>query len=167
MSADIYLKFDGIEGESSDSKHPGWIEIQNINLGISLPASNSSYSSSGGGTNTGRSDFDPITFSKYMDKSSVKISEFCATGKTDPKVEIHLCQAGDGDEKHVFMEYILKDAVFTNYSVSASMHDVDRPMESIAIIFSNIEMSYKDMTDKGFAGAAAKFEYSLKENKKV
>lgn len=167
MSADIYIKIDGIDGESTDVDHKGWIEIQNISTGITLPFSNSSYSASGGGTNTGRADFDYITFSKFLEKSSVKLQEFCGTGKTAPKAEIHFCQAGDGDAKHVYMKYILKDVVIANYSVSASKHDVDRPMESVSLAYGNVEMGYTNLEDEGKAGAEAKFEYSLKENKKV
>lgn len=167
MSADIYIKIDGVDGESTDSKHQKWIEVQNISTGITLPFSNSSYSSTGGGTNTGRADFDYINFSKFMDDSSVKIQEFCATGKTCATAEIHFCQAGDGQEKHVFMTYKFKDVVITHYSVSAGKHDVDRPMESVSIAYGNIELGYKNLDDKGSAGAEKKFEYSLKENKKV
>lgn len=167
MSVDIYIKIDGIDGESTDSKHAGWVEVQNISTGITLPFSNSSYSSTGGGTNAGRADFDYITFSKFMDKATVKMMEYSGTGKTAPSAEIHFCQAGDGDEKHTYLTIKLKDVVIANYSVSASKHDVDRPMESVSIAYGNIEYGYKNLEDKGMAGAEVKFEYSLKENKKV
>jgi|JI10StandDraft_1071094.scaffolds.fasta_scaffold308780_2 type VI secretion system secreted protein Hcp len=167
MSLDIYIKIAGVDGESSDSTHQGWIEIQNISTGISLPFSNTSYSSTGGGTNTGRADFDYITFTKFMDNASVKLQEYCATGKTCATVEIHFCQAGDGQEKHSYMTYKLKDAVISRYSVSASQHDTTRPMESISLAYGNIELGYKKLEDAGSAGAEVKFEYSLKENKKV
>lgn len=167
MSADIYIKIGDIKGESTDKGHPDWIEVQNISTGITLPFSNSSYSATTGGTNAGRADFDYITFSKFLDVASVKLMEKCGTGKTSPEVEIHFCQAGDDIEKHTYLTIKLKDAVIANYSVSASKHDTDRPMESVSIAYGNIEYGYKNLKNDGKAGSEIKFEYSLKENTKV
>lgn len=167
MSADIYIKIGDIKGESTDADHPDWIEIQNISTGVTLPFSNSSYSATKGGTNAGRADFDYITFSKFMDTATVKLLEKCGTGKTSPEAEIHFCQAGDDTKKHTYLTIKLKDVIIANYSVSASKQDVDRPMESISVAYGNIEYGYKNLENEGKAGAEIKFEYSLKENKKV
>ena len=167
MSSDIYIKIGDIKGESTDSIHPDWIEVQNINTGINLPFSNSSYSATKGGTNAGRADFDYITFNKFLDTASVKLMEKCGTGKTSGEAEIHFCQAGDYVEKHTYLTIKLKDVIVSNYSVSASKHDVDRPMESVSLAYGNIEYGYKNLENEGKAGAEVKFEYSLKENKKV
>ena len=34
MACDAFLKFDGIEGESTDAQHHGWIEILNYDVDI-------------------------------------------------------------------------------------------------------------------------------------
>lgn len=167
MSSDIYIKIGDIKGESTDSEHADWIEIQNISTDINLPFSNSSYSATKGGTNAGRADFGNITFSKFLDASSVKLMEKCGTGKTSPEAEIHFCQAGDDTKKHVYMKIKLKDVVLTHYSVGANKHDTDRPMEQISLAYGNVEYGYKNLENEGKAGAEIKFEYSLKENKKV
>ena len=167
MSADIYIKIGDIKGESTDVDHPDWIEVQNISTGITLPFSNSSYSATQGGTNTGRADFDYITISKFLDASTVKLLEKCGTGKTTGDTEIHFCQAGDDVNKHNYLTIKLKNTIIANYSVSASKHDVERPMESISLAYGNIEYAYKQLKDDGKAGSEFKFEYSLAENKKV
>lgn len=164
MSVDIFIKIDGVDGESTDKEHVGWVEIQNISTGITLPFSNSSYSATGGGGNTGRADFDYITFSKFMDKSSVKMQEICGTGETQPKAEIHFCQAGDGKKKHTYMTYIIEKVVIANYSVSASKHDVDRPMESISLAYGIVDMKYTPLKDDGAKDADVTFKYSLIDN---
>jgi type VI protein secretion system component Hcp len=40
MAADVYLQIDGVNGESNDDKHKGWIEVQAVDWGVSnrLPA---------------------------------------------------------------------------------------------------------------------------------
>jgi hypothetical protein len=47
-SAAAYLKFEGVDGESADSKHKGWIDLESTSWGASNPATGSN----GSGTNT-------------------------------------------------------------------------------------------------------------------
>jgi hypothetical protein len=37
MAVDIYLKIDGINGESSDAGHKGWIECESVTWHIAQP----------------------------------------------------------------------------------------------------------------------------------
>lgn len=37
MSTDLYLKIDGINGESQDSNHKGWIDIDSFSWGQARP----------------------------------------------------------------------------------------------------------------------------------
>jgi len=39
MAADFYLQPDGVKGESTDSRHLGWIECSSINWAITQPKS--------------------------------------------------------------------------------------------------------------------------------
>ncbi|MCJ7600165.1 MAG: type VI secretion system tube protein Hcp, partial [Desulfobulbaceae bacterium] len=59
MPADDFLKIEGIDGESTDDKHKGWIEVLSYNWGVSQMAS-ASASSSGGGT-TQRADLQDLS----------------------------------------------------------------------------------------------------------
>lgn len=37
MASDAYLKIEGIGGESEDSGHQGWIEVNNVMYAINQP----------------------------------------------------------------------------------------------------------------------------------
>ena len=79
MAFDTFLKIDGIEGESTDDKHKGWIEILSYSWGESQMVSRTA-SSSGGGTSA-RVDMQDLSVVKTLDKSSPLICLACAEGK--------------------------------------------------------------------------------------
>jgi type VI secretion system secreted protein Hcp len=68
MAADFYLQLDGIKGESTDSKHAGWIECKSINWDIQQPKS--ATASTGGGHTAERAELSEISISKLVDLSS-------------------------------------------------------------------------------------------------
>ena len=37
MAADVYLQIDGVNGESNDDRHKGWIEIVAVDWGVTQP----------------------------------------------------------------------------------------------------------------------------------
>ena len=83
MATDYYLQLDGIKGESTDSKHAGWIECTSVNWSITQPKS--ATASTGGGHTAERADLSEISFSKLVDLASPILAQMCACGKTIPK----------------------------------------------------------------------------------
>lgn len=67
MALDIYLKIDGIPGESHDDKHKGWIECASVNWSVTQPRS--ATSSTGGGHTAERAELQEVTFNKVADLS--------------------------------------------------------------------------------------------------
>jgi type VI protein secretion system component Hcp len=37
MASDVYLHIDGVNGESNDDKHKGWIEVEAVDWGVIQP----------------------------------------------------------------------------------------------------------------------------------
>ncbi|MCP3874696.1 MAG: type VI secretion system tube protein Hcp, partial [Desulfobacteraceae bacterium] len=71
MAYDAFIKIDGIDGESTDDKHHGWIEI--IRHGMGVKQTVSTTASSAGGASAERADFSDFSIRKYLDKSSPKL----------------------------------------------------------------------------------------------
>jgi type VI secretion system secreted protein Hcp len=92
MSFDAFVNIDGIEGESTDDKHPGWIEIQSFGAGHSQRPSETA--SSAGGASTGRVDFHDFSFEKLLDKATPKLALACADGSHINTIRVELCRAG-------------------------------------------------------------------------
>ena len=91
MAFDAFIKIDGIEGESTDDKHPGWIEILSFGSGHSQNVSKTA--SSAGGASAERADFHDFAFEKFLDQATPKLALACASGEHIDTVRVELCRA--------------------------------------------------------------------------
>lgn len=162
MAYDCYLLLDGIEGESTDSKHKNWIEVLSFNTGVDQGGSSHS---GGGASTTGRANFADFTVTKYFDKSTPKLSLFCAQGEHIKSAKIEMCQATK--EKNCYMRYTLSDVLVSSVRPSGSSGD-DRalPVEEVTLRYHKIEWEYTPMDAAGKPMAAQKAVWDLKTNLK-
>jgi type VI secretion system secreted protein Hcp len=123
MAFDAFIRLDGIEGESSDSKHIGWIEITSCDMEIHQTISTTA--SSAGGAGAERADFSDLSFTKLLDKSSPMLAVACAQGTHFNTITIELCRSGT--EKIKFMEIKLTNSFISSLALSA---DGDFPSET-------------------------------------
>ncbi|MCC6425511.1 MAG: type VI secretion system tube protein Hcp [Phycisphaerales bacterium] len=159
MAVDIYLKLDGLPGESHDSKHKDWIQVLSFSHGLSM--SGSMYSG-GGQSTSGRVDVSDASVMKRVDKASPKLNWHCCTGTHIKSACIEFCQSTK--DKHVFMKYSFEDIVVSSVQPSASSGG-DFPMESLAFRFSKIEWEYTPMDEKGGKLPSSKAWWDVMENK--
>lgn len=163
MSFDSYVKIDGIEGESTDSKHSGWIEAIHFSAGVSQTVSVTA--SSAGGAATGRADIRPFTFSKQVDSSSPKLFQACAAGTHFDKITIAIHRSA-GDEKVKFLEYELANCIINDVSTNGG--SAGFPTENISIDFGKITVAYVKQNRQG-GGTAGKISagWDLQKNCKA
>lgn len=64
-SANIFLKFDEIFGESTDKNHQDWSNILDLSWGVSA----SQASGGGSGSSVGKLVFDDLSWTQVIDKS--------------------------------------------------------------------------------------------------
>jgi type VI secretion system secreted protein Hcp len=139
MGFDAFLKIDGIEGESTDVKHCGWIEI--IRFGIGVRQVVSTTASSSGGASAERTDFSNFKVRKLLDKSSPNLALACAAGTHINKIILELCRAGT--VKQPYMVYTMQNCIISRV-VTTSGSDVggEFPAETVNIDFGKIEYRY-------------------------
>jgi type VI secretion system secreted protein Hcp len=159
MGFDAFIKFDGIEGESADSKHAGWIEILNYDLDVSQRVSRTA--SSAGGATTGRADFSELCFSKLLDKATPALALACAAGTHFDKVVIEICRAGK--DKVKFMEYTLFNCIISKMTTASA--DGEFPVDDVAVNFGRILWCYTQQSRTG-GGAVGNIAagWSLEKN---
>ena len=161
MAIDMFMKIEGIDGESTDDKHKNWIELRSFSWGVSQPAS---VASSTGGRTAGRADFKDFTVTKLLDKSSPNIYLYCANGKHIPRVTIEFCLA-TGD-KHTFMKFVMEDVIVSSASPGGqSLDEEHRPLETVTLNYGKIEWEYTPIDHTGKKGAAIKQGWDLETNK--
>lgn len=100
MAFDTFLKIEGVEGESTDHKHRGEIEVLSYTWNVSQPATVSA--SSHGSLSAERADWGAFSVVKALDKASPILTIACASGQHFPSARLEICRAGD--EKQPYME---------------------------------------------------------------
>lgn len=162
MAADNFLKIKGIEGESTDDKHKGWMEILSFSWGVSQMAS-ASASSTGGGTSA-RADFQDLSIVKMMDSASPLLFKACAKGDHIGEVLLSLNRSGGNKEQ--YMEYKLTNVVITSVSVGGG--GGGEPTESISLNYGKIEQTYtKQKRADGSGAGNVPAGWDLETNKPV
>lgn len=160
MAEDIYLKIQGIDGESKDDKHKNEIEV----LSWSWAETQTGSASRGGGMGAGKVEVHDITFSKFVDKATPKLVAKCASGEHIPSAELAMRKAG-GEQKE-YLKIHLDDVLISSYSTSGSSGG-DTPMENISLNFGKITVEYFEQDNKGAMSSVGKGGWDLKANKAV
>jgi len=124
---DAFLKIDGIEGESADSKHKGEIQLESF----SWSEAQTGTSALGGGLGGGKIAMQDIHFTKKTDKSSPKLMVACAGGD-HIKSAVLTCRKAGKDQQE-FLKYTMSDVMISSYSMGASMSGDQLPMEQVSI----------------------------------
>ena len=159
MAVDMFLKLDGIDGESSDDKHDKWIEVLSYSHGVSQPVSGASRT---GGRTGGRADFNDFIVVKTIDNATPDLNIKCAKGEHIPKIEMELCLA-TGD-KHTFMKYTLEDCIITSVVPGGSSGEI-KPSEQVGFAYGKIKWEYTPIDHTGSPGSATDRTWNLEKNK--
>ena len=159
MATNTYVKIDPIKGESTDDAHTEWLEIDIWNISVDQPISGVSGT---GGRSAARANFSSFTISKMVDKSTLDLNMFCASGRHIAKLELEQCQ--ETGEKVCLFKIELENLMVQ--SVSLSGGGSERPMEAVAFTFDKISWTYTPVNDHGTAGTTVgPKNWDLKTNK--
>lgn len=158
---DYFLKIEGIDGESTDAKHKGEIDLESYSFG----ATNSGGHSYGGGGGSGKVSMNDFSFVMKINKATPKLMLACASGQHIPKAILTARKAGGNQEE--FMKVTFSDLLVSSYHTSGSGGADVVPTEQISLNFAKIEFEYKPQKPDGTLDGAVKTGWSLKNNEKV
>ena len=150
MSVDMSMKVEGASGESQDSNHKGWTDIDSFTWGATQP----NTMASGGGAGAGKVSFHDLNVIAKVDKCYPAVLKHCATGKHLGQVDISLCKAGGSQIE--FTKITLSganssDTVTVNYSFQAA----------------KVKTQYWEQTNQGGKGAESQMGFNIKENREA
>ncbi len=161
MSFDMYMKVEGIPGESTDDAHTDWMELLSYSQGLSQAVSGTSGT---GGRTGGRADFQHFSITKEIDSGSPDLAIYCASGKHIPKIEIELCLATEN--KHVFMKYVMEDVIVSSvFQKAGNGSEENRPTEMVTFAYGKLVWEYTPVDQMGVTGAASTRTWNLETNK--
>ena len=133
MAVDMFLKIDGVDGESSSIKHKGEIEILSFSWGVT----NTGSHSGGGGGGAGKTEVKDFSIVKAMGPASPVLMEKCCTGQHIPDVTITLVNKEKGDTFYVIK---LSDCLISSYQTAGNGAGGAPPMDEVSFNFTRMEL---------------------------
>ena len=158
MAVDMFLKIDGVDGESKDKKHGKAIDV----LPWSWGASNSGSAHVGGGAGAGKANVQDLTVTKYVDSSSPKLLLACCSGNHYNNALLTVRKAG-GDNPVEYVKIKMEQVFITLVSTGGHGGD-DRLTETVSLNFSKVHLDYVPQTEKGGAGTPIPFGWDVAAN---
>lgn len=158
-AVDYFLKADGIDGESTNDRHRGEIEIESFSWG----ATQSGTEATGGGGGAGKVSFQDLHFTMKTSKASPKLMLACATGEHIKQVVLTGEVSGKKGQK--FLEIRMEDVLVSSFQQGGSADNY--PTESVSMNFSKMVFTYYPVNPDGSLGAPVSGGWDIKENKQV
>jgi type VI secretion system secreted protein Hcp len=155
-----YVKFDGVNGEATESNHVNWCELLAFEHGYEQP---SSGSTTGMARRRGSAIVEDITLVKELDKASPKIAEACLKGKVFPKVEIELTKNFGDAGNAVYYKYELTNVIVTSYTIGSEDVNNIYPKETITLGFEEIKVTYTEFDDDGYSLGNVEYEWKVEK----
>jgi type VI secretion system secreted protein Hcp len=160
MSVDMFMKVEGASGESKDSNHTGWTDIDSFTWGAIQPHS----MAAGGGGGVGKVAFQDLNVVAKIDKCYPAVLKHCATGKHLGEVQLSLCKAGGSQIE--YGKITLTDVLVTSVTVSGTSSG-----ESTVVNYSfqaaKVKSQYWEQTNSGGKGAESQMGFDIKQNKEA
>jgi type VI secretion system secreted protein Hcp len=153
--SDMFLKIDGIDGETKAKGHEKEIQLHGFSFGATQPAS----SATGGGAGVGRVQIHDMVVHKYVDAASPKLFTYCTGGSHTANALLSVRKAGG--QQQDYLKITLKEVLVTNINTTGS-EGSSLPLEQISLAFSAIKIEYHAQDEKGNLGGAVMGNYSLK-----
>lgn len=157
MAQDIFIKFNGIDGESQDVAHKGEIEV----LGWNWAVGQTSNMHTGSGGGAGKSFVHDLVFEHYIDKSSPNILQYCLTGKHISEAALTVRKAGGSPLD--YLKITLQELIITRVQ-SVGYYRMRSPREKIALSFTRLKFDYFAQNAQGNALGTVSIGYDIKAN---
>jgi type VI secretion system secreted protein Hcp len=158
-AVDFFLKIEGIDGESADSKHKGEIDLESWSWG----EHNSGSHAAGGGGGVGKVSMQDFSFTAQTSKATPKLMLACASGEHIKKATL-VCRKAGKDQQE-YLKVTFTDLLVSSYQTGG--HGDAMAADQISLNFAKIEYEYKEQKPDGTLGGAVKAGWDLKANKAV
>ncbi|HEY3382761.1 MAG TPA: type VI secretion system tube protein Hcp [Vicinamibacterales bacterium] len=101
-AADAFIRFDGVEGESTHKDHRDWMVVSSFSFDQLARAQGS-----------GRVSFHDISVTKRVDKASPALAKAAASGRHFPTATVSVRKAGGGQQEYLVVK--LQDIMVSSY----------------------------------------------------
>ena len=160
MAVDMFLKLEGVPGESKDQKLTDHIEI----LSFSWGATQQGAYNTGTGGGAGKAQVHEPSFTHFVDKASTVLFQMCVSGKHIPKGEFIARRAGADGKPQPYLNLKFEDLIVSSVQYAGHHGGDDRMSESFTLNFRKFEVMYTTQDNKGIAQAGNPVKWDLQKN---
>ena len=156
MAVDMFLKLAGIAGESQDAQHKGEIDILGWSWGVA-----EAQPAAGAGVAAPKPNFHQLSVQKVVDLSSAPLLATVAKGSRIATGTLTIVRTGAAPE--TFLVLNMKDIAIASINMAESQAE-NRPTETIALVFGQIDFEYTEFLANGAKGATDSFKWNIATN---
>ncbi|MFH1350717.1 MAG: type VI secretion system tube protein Hcp [Pseudomonadota bacterium] len=158
MATDMFLQLEGIEGESEDKRHTGWIEVLSWSHSFSQMAASVRGSS---GATVEKANHSDLSITKYIDKATDDILSKLWNGDMINKASLKLYRADATTNQPVdYLTIDMEKVIVSNYSISGGGGDL--PLENLSLNYGKVTYTYKvQQKADGTGGAQTPVSHDL------
>ena len=157
MAVDMFLKLNGVKGESKDKVHTKEIDV----LAWSWGMSNSGTAHVGGGAGAGKVNVQDLSFTKYVDSSSPNLMLNCCNGKHFSDALLTVRKAGGNPVEYIKVK--LETVLIAGVTTGGSGNE-DRLTENVILNFAKVSVDYTPQKADGSADTAIPFSWDVATN---
>lgn len=151
---EIYAKYDGVDGDSTDANHDKWIDVISMEWGANVPQSVTSSAARRNATPV----VDGFMMTFAYDKATPKLAEKLFKGEIIPKLEVEFTTGTENNA--TYLRYELKNVQITNYAVAGEA-DKGSPRVAFVNAFEEIKVTYTQYSNSGQSIGNVEYEYKL------
>lgn len=155
MAYSIYLRIDGIPGESTARGHENEMVISSYNWGLQDAIS---AGGTGGGAVASKVKFSGLNVIKRVDKASPKLMLACATGRHIPGAALSFVRK-NGQQ---FLLYEFADVQLPAVQDQGAAQGEATPTEAISLTFGGVRVTYRPENADGSLGTPEVFQWDVK-----
>jgi type VI secretion system secreted protein Hcp len=154
VSADLFLKIEGVEGDSADEFHKKEIEIDHWNVGATVTRVP--------GKHAVEKVVHNISVAMRNGKTTPILLQACASGRKFSSAIITGRKAGGKQEEYVKIK--MEEVIIANVNLHAASGD-SAPVADMVLNFTKIEWEVKTQDDRGLTGMPVRVGYDIKTDR--
>jgi type VI secretion system secreted protein Hcp len=162
-AVDYFLKIEGVDGESTDDKHKGEIDVESFSWGETLSPAGTTGGGAGGGA--GKVAMQDFHFVMKVSKASPKLMLACASGQHLKQAVLTARKAGKDQQE--FLRWTFADLLVTSYQTAGSEQGEAVPTDQISLNFAKIQVEYRPQGADGKLAPPVTAGWDLKASKKL
>jgi type VI secretion system secreted protein Hcp len=159
MAVDMFMKIEGVNGESKDKTHTKEIDV----LAWSWGLSNSGSAHVGGGAGMGKVNVQDLSFTKFVDSASPVLALACCNGTHYANATLVVRKAGGNPVEYITIK--LQEVLISAVSTGGSGGE-DRLTENVILNFAKVALDYVPQDEKGAPLTAIPMAWDIAANSK-